>query len=260
MNPYCFSLSIVSHGHKAYIIPLLRDLARLGRSDIEVILTLNLQEDLGIDFATLPFPISLIRNFRPKAFAANHNSAFAICRGDYFVILNPDIRLEGDPFGGILAALRQSPDGVCAPLVVNEAGKLEDSARNFPTPAFLVKKLVAKVFALPLVGDFVPSENVISSPDWVAGMFIAVPRAIYERLKGLDERYRMYYEDVDFCARAHLAGFKVLVVGNVKVLHSAQRESHRNPRYLIWHLRSALRFFTSKAFLKIQCQRALGPE
>lgn len=257
MNHKNFSLSIVSHGHKKFILPLLEDLVALGRSDFEVVLTLNLPEDLAIDSSALSFPFTLIQNSVPKTFAENHNAAFAASCGHYFVVLNPDIRLTSDPFDALQMLLQKNPNSVCAPLIMNESGMLEDSARNFPTPLFLVKKLFGKIFNARLASDFVPSENDVSTPDWVAGMFIAVPRNIYSSLHGLDERYRMYYEDVDFCARARLAGCKILLDGHVKVTHEAQRDSHRKLRYLAWHLSSALRFFTSKVFLKIQLNRLL---
>lgn len=253
-----FSLSIVSHRHKKFVIALLEDLASLGRSDFEVILTLNLSEDLGVDCTALPFPVLLIYNDSPKRFAENHNAAFAQSHGEYFVVMNPDIRFATDPFDVLLAQLQQYPNSLCAPMIVNEHGTPEDSARNFPTPLLLVRKFLHKAFKLCPVKDFLPRENDISLPDWIAGMFIVVPRQIYQTLGGLDERYRMYYEDVDFCARARLAGYQVMVNGHVKVIHEAQRDSHRNLRYLSWHMRSALRFFTSKPFLKTQLARWLG--
>lgn len=252
-----FSLSIVSHGHKRFIPLLFDDLIGLNRTDFEVILTLNLPEEFEVEFHNLPFPVTLIHNQAPKSFAANHNAAFARSCGEYFVILNPDIRMATDPFGSLFAQLRRNPDSVCAPLVTNDDGVLEDSARNFPTPFFLVRKFFGKVLKVSITSDFVARENDLSTPDWIAGMFIVVPRGVYQKLHGLDERYRMYYEDVDFCARARLAGYQVVVNGYVKVVHEAQRESHRNLRYLVWHLASALRFFTSSAFLKIQMKRLL---
>lgn len=252
-----FSISIISHGHKKFIVPLIKDLMALGRADFEVILTLNLPEDIQIDRSSLPFPITLIRNLSQKSFAENHNAAFAISQGKYFVILNPDIRLPQDPFCTLLAQLQQNPDSICAPLIVNGDGTLEDSARNFPTPLFLLKKFIGKVIKATRPNDFVPTENDISAPDWVAGMFIVVPGNIYDSLHGLDDSYRMYYEDVDFCARARFAGYRILLNGHIKVIHEAQRDSHRNLRYLVWHMRSALRFFTSSVFLKIQLDRLL---
>lgn len=256
MNPN-FSISVVSHGHQAYIAALTEDFIRLGRDDIELILTLNLPEALPVDPSVLPFRLKVIRNTAPKGFAANHNAAFEASEGEYFVLLNPDIKLVGDPFEPILSLIRQHPDSICAPLIVNSDGTPEDSARNFPTPFILAKKLIGKLFKFSLKRDAIRTENDVLLPDWVAGMFIVVPRGLYAKLHGLDERYHLYYEDVDFCARARLAGCQVLVSPHAKAIHEAQRDSHRKLRYLLWHLRSALRFFTSPAYFRIQSARLL---
>ena len=85
-----------------------------------------------------------------------------------------------------------------------------------------------------------------------------VPRGIFEKLQGLNQRYHLYYEDVDFCARARLAGCAILVSTRAKVIHQAQRDSHRKLRYLMWHLHSAVKFFTSGSYLRIQMRRMFG--
>jgi N-acetylglucosaminyl-diphospho-decaprenol L-rhamnosyltransferase len=252
------SLSIVSHGHKRYIHRLLEDLARLKRADIEVILTLNLPEALPADLAALPFNVTLIENDSPKGFAENHNAAFERSRGDHFVILNPDLKFIDDPFDTLLSLIEGTPDCICAPLIVNEHGGVEDSARSFPTPAFLLKKLFSRLLKLPLHAEVVPRNGNILMPDWVAGMFIVVPRATYAKLKGLSERYHLYFEDVDFCARARLMGYQILVSEDAKVIHEAQRDSRRKLRYFMWHLHSAAKFFTSGAYLRIRLNRFLG--
>jgi len=250
-----FSISIVSHGHGKYIERLIEDLIRLNRSDIEVILTLNLPESFSFDLPALPFDLRVIKNDRIKGFARNHNSAFAISRGENFVILNPDIKLCDDPFDVMLATLHDNPHSICAPLIVNKQNKVEDSARNFPSPVLLVKRLLSRIFHFSLPLEVLTVRGDVIVPDWVAGMFMVVPREIYHRLNGLSERYHMYFEDVDLCARARLAGYQVLVNQRVSVIHEAQRDSHRKLRYLSWHIQSAVKFFTSSAYLKISANR-----
>lgn len=252
------TLSIVSHGHMPYVCRLLNDIARFRRDDLDVILTLNLPEPLTLDLGTLPFKVHLVQNISPKGFAANHNHAFSLCKGQNFVILNPDIQLLEDPFEPLLAMLARNRNCIVAPLIVNCNGSIEDSARNFPTPFSLFRKLVGKVFKVPVAGDILIAKDEMLLPDWVAGMFIAVPKSIYAALKGLSDSYFLYYEDVDFCARARLAGYEILLNQNVKVIHEAQRDSHRKARYLLWHMKSAARFFTSSAYLKISLRRMFG--
>lgn len=255
MSSQKFSLSIVSHGHQAYIVPLLRQLASIDGCTFEVILTLNIAETLPIDLDTLPFKVYLIVNPLPKGFAANHNAAFMLSNSDHFVVLNPDIRLIDNPFPALLAMVEQSPACICAPLIVNGAGDIEDSARHFPSPYLLVRKLAGRLFNLRLPREIVPQQGDMLTPDWAAGMFLVVPRHIYMALHGFSERYFLYFEDVDFCARAHLSGFQVLVNTRIRVIHEAQRDSYRKPRFLMWHLGSAMKFFVSGGYLKIQFRR-----
>ncbi|MBI3230927.1 MAG: glycosyltransferase family 2 protein [Burkholderiales bacterium] len=251
-------MSIVSHGHMFFVRRLLEDIARFKRDDIEVILTLNLPEELTFSLESMPFPIRIVKNTHPKGFAANHNHAFRLSHGENFVILNPDIRLIDNPFDALLAMVQENPKCIAAPLIVNGMGAVEDSARKFPTPYLLMKKLAGKVFHFSVTQDALPIKDELLMPDWVAGMFIVVPRALYETLQGLNEYYFLYYEDVEFCARARLAGCQILVNQKIKVIHEAQRDSHRKARYLMWHMKSAAKFFTSQAYLRISIRRLFG--
>lgn len=252
------SLSIVSHGHSAYIVRLLDQLAELGRSDFDVILTLNLPEELPIKLGQLPFHVRVVCNPQPKGFGANHNAAFLLSTGDNFVVMNPDIKLVNDPFPALLSMLDSSPHSIIAPLIVCNDGHIEDSARHFPSPYRLLKRCVSRLFKLRLAPDVVPQTEQMLMPDWVAGMFLLIPRVTYRLLHGFDETYFLYFEDVDFCARGRLAGCQILVNKQITVIHEAQRDSHRKLRYLLWHVRSAGKFFISSAYLEIQKQRLFG--
>ncbi|WP_338845897.1 glycosyltransferase [Massilia sp. W12] len=257
MSDLILSISIVSHGHAQHVQQLLEDLVHCAPANAEVILTHNLPEQISLP-PKLPFAIKQVHNPAPKGFAANHNHAFSLSRGAYFVILNPDVRLPENPFPQLLALFAHHPKALAAPLIVNQHGMVEDSARNFPTPLLLMKKAAGKLFRFRLAQDQVPAKDDWLMPDWVAGMFIMAPRAVYEHLRGLNEHYFLYYEDVDFCARARLAGCDILVNRNVRVVHEAQRDSHKKARYLLWHMKSALKFFTSQAYLRISWRRLTG--
>ena len=258
MSRQKFSLSIVSHGHQAYIVPLLYQLAALDVHDFDVILTLNVAETLPVDLDALPFKVYLIVNPSPQGFAANHNAAFMLSNGDHFVVLNPDIRLIDNPFPALQAMVEQSANAICAPLIVSGSGEIEDSARNFPSPYLLVRKLAGRIFNLRLPHEIVPQRGTLLVPDWAAGMFLVIPRTIYSRLNGFNERYFLYFEDVDLCARARLAGFDILVDTEIRVIHEAQRDSHRKLQFLLWHLGSAMKFFVSGVYMKIQFRRLVG--
>jgi GT2 family glycosyltransferase len=208
-----------------------------------VLLTVNVPESLPFDPATFRFPLRVLGNRAPRGFGTNHNAAFHESRGELFGVLNPDIRLRGDPFGPLAERLRDPAIGVVAPLVRNPAGGVEDSARRMPTPWSILRK------ALFGTGDpdyRIGTEDV--HPEWVAGMFMLFRRETFAAARGFDTRYFLYYEDVDLCTRLALAGKRIVYCPAVEVVHDARRESHRDLGYLRVHVASMLRFFGSAPF------------
>jgi N-acetylglucosaminyl-diphospho-decaprenol L-rhamnosyltransferase len=234
-------VSIVSHGHGALLKGLLEDIARLGSSNCRVTLTLNIPEQLPFDPAGCGVPVQVSRNNAARGFGANHNAAFRRDRGDHFCVLNPDIRLPQDPFPALLDLLQDASVGVAAPQIRSPGGDIEDSARRFPTPA----SILAKAAGIGAKVDYAQVADTLR-PDWVAGMFMLFRSGVFERVGGFDERYFLYYEDVDLCARLGRLGLTPALSTRVFAIHDARRESHRNLRYMARHLSSMRRFFVSR--------------
>jgi N-acetylglucosaminyl-diphospho-decaprenol L-rhamnosyltransferase len=241
------SISIVSHGQGDLVSEVLADLARFADSvPIEVILTRNIPEQLPFSVEDIPYPVKVVVNASPKGFGANHNAAFRIAEGKWFCVMNPDIRLNGNPFPDLLACLANSSVGVAAPLVLGVQGEIEDGARRFPSPL----KILCKALGGCKGSDYAITDSPVY-PDWVGGMFMLFPCSVYEKAGGFDERYFLYYEDVDLCARLQLLGNQVILCPRAKVVHHARRSSHRNLRYLRWHLGSMMRFFLSPVYWRV---------
>jgi N-acetylglucosaminyl-diphospho-decaprenol L-rhamnosyltransferase len=242
------SISVVSHAQMGLVVQLLGDMEAHCRDlNFELILTLNLDEKLPCELDSFSYPIKLLRNPVPIGFAANHNQAFTHAAGRFFCVINPDIRLHGNPFNTLLACLEDSSAGVAAPLVLGQDGDVQDSARRFPVP----QEILGKAFGRRGKPDYPIHEKPIF-PDWVGGMFMLFPRRIFEKLGGFDERYFLYYEDVDICARLRLLGHEVVLCPQSRVTHYAQRSSHRSFKYLYWHSRSLARFFLSPVYWRVR--------
>ncbi len=219
---------------------------------LEILLTLNLPEDLPFNADEFSFPVRVQTNANPKGFGANHNQAFKSAQGEYFCIVNPDIRFDVNPFPSLLKSFEGDSVGVAAPVVVGASGDLEDSIRRFPTP----KIIILKAFGQRKVHDY-KFESETLYPDWVGGMFMLFQHHVFEEFNGFDERYFLYYEDVDLCARLNLAGLRVVACNRSIVVHHAQRSSHKNLKYLRWHLTSMLRYFLSPIFWRLKRLRRL---
>ena len=244
------TVSVVSHGQGTLVMALLGDLNRYSQKRIEVIITINVMEVLPFDGMDYDFPLRIVRNKRPRGFGANHNAAFALRRCPYFCILNPDIRVDSDPFWPLLSLLANPKVGVVAPLVRSAEGAVDDSARRMPTPLVIF----GKVFNRKQGPDYRIGREPIN-PDWVAGMFMLFRSDVYAQMGGFDERYFLYYEDVDLCARMALAGYRIVLDPSVSVIHDARRESHRNFSYFRRHIASITRFFLSRVFFRYMLKR-----
>lgn len=246
MMPGQVSVSIVSHGQKDLVHALLSDLNLHCRPSVaEVLITENVKEGLESLCGGSSIPIRVVSNSQPKGFGANHNYAFRLAQGDLFCVANPDIRLREDPYGKLIGCMKASGAALAAPRVLDEHDTVEDSVRVLPTPFRILKKALGVAAGL----DYPVSDEPFF-PEWTAGMFMLFSKEAFAAVGGFDERYHLYYEDVDICARLRLSGRRLVSCPKAAVIHAARRESHRNPRYLKWHLHSMLRFFTSSTYFR----------
>jgi N-acetylglucosaminyl-diphospho-decaprenol L-rhamnosyltransferase len=240
------SISIVSHLQGDLVKLLLDDLESCCKGlSIEVLLTLNLAETFDVD--NYFFPVTIHSNYYPRGFSENHNSVFSRARGQFFCVMNPDIRINDNPFVSLMNCLENSEIGVVAPLVLDEHGVPDDNARFFPSPSKILYKLLGGCKS----SDYEVKKEIIF-PDWVGGMFMLFRSEVYKAMYGLNERYFLYYEDVDMCARLRLSNYQVALCPNAKVIHHAQRSSHRSFKYFRWHLASMIRFFCSREYWRLR--------
>ena len=244
------TLSIVSHGHGDLLDALLRDLDSLeSLRGAAAIVTLNAPGD-RVDVSMYPnLRIEVVENRVPAGFAANHNAAFRRCSTEWFAILNPDLRVTSDVFSTLLAtAKRSSKIALVAPVVTNKDGAVEDSVRANLTPLSIVRRALVGRRTSPV------------SPDqrgfrWYAGMCLLVNAAAFRAVGGFDERYFLYCEDYDLCARLHLWGYSLQLDRSSTVIHDARRSSHRSLKHFGWHVESLVRVWLSSPVWKIAIER-----
>lgn len=240
-----WSLSTVSHGHNDGVIALAEDL-RLIMGDVpyQLIVTIN---DGNVDHRILELSkhayVKLIVNKVKRGFGANHNYALKSATGNWVAIIDAELRMRLDPFSTIMQCFNTYESvGLIAPTVFDENGYIEDNARKLVTPFTLLRRhiLLRKHASRSLLKT--------REVDWVAGLFMSMPRDLFNSLGGFDERYFLYCEDVDLSLRVWLRGYKVLQVPMSGVCHQARRASRSEQTHFGWHLQSLLRLWTSRAF------------
>jgi GT2 family glycosyltransferase len=215
----------------------LSDLKNINDVNLDVIVTSNIPESFKINDKH-SFDYKYIKNDYPLGYGANHNQAFLHCNSEYFLILNPDISIRSLKITSLLSNFNDNNVGIVAPAIVNSFGHLEDSTRSYPTIINMIRRrLGVDNFTIPTQKSFV---------DWVAGMFILVRKDVFNELSGFDDnRYFMYFEDVDLCERVNQHGYSIIYDPSQQVIHDARRASKRNIRHLFWHLTSMFRYFAN---------------
>lgn len=231
------TISVVSHGHAALLRGCLEDLAAFPEVR-RVVLTLNIPEpELDIP-AKLADRLVVVENAVPRGFGENHNAAFTQCETSYFCVLNPDVRCPSNPFPILIRELANQNVALVAPAVLAKNGRMEDSIRHFPHPLNLFFKALGW-------SDGRYSYELAAPPfpaDWVAGMFMLFRAKDYRRIGGFDEKFFLYYEDVDICARLWKIGKRVLACPKAQVIHDARRASRHDFQHMGWHAGSLLRY------------------
>tara|TARA_A100001015_G_C15044160_1_gene742212 strand:- start:5855 stop:6565 length:711 start_codon:yes stop_codon:yes gene_type:complete len=229
-------LSIVSHNQRHLVERLLFSLDQYLKKQLEgliVCVTENDKKEIW-ENKYKKFSIYFIRNVHPKGFADNHNSAFSYFSPDIFLVVNPDI-VFFEEFDAQSIVKSLTKNSIASPIILNNDMKREDFLRKDLTPWDLFKRKVFK------------KEILVKNFDWMAGMFLIFDGCLFEKLKGFDTRFFLYVEDCDICIRAKNQLFAELkTIDNFSVQHLAQRDSHRNSKYFIWHLSSICKYWIKK--------------
>ncbi len=176
----------------------------------------------------------VVRLRRPSGYGASVNAGARLTQGEAFAVLNPDITFSDPHLPVRLERWLSSPRiGVAAPALILPNGSLQDSARYFPT----LRDLVVRRRVNPEEGAIRTSGIV----PWVVGAFMVVRREAWAAVGGFDERYFMYFDDVDLCWRMKRAGWHTSLDCSVKAYHEHMAAS-RAPlwtRRTRWHVASA---------------------
>lgn len=247
------SVCILTWNAREYLEEALATLAPVVASGFcEVIVIDNNSTDGTSGYLTQEHPdIRLITNKSNRGFAAGNNQGLEVAKGRYLMILNPDTLVHPEAFETLVAYMDSHPKvGIAGPKLLNRDGSLQFSCRRFPKP-------LAAAFRNTPLGRLFPNSHLVrdylmqdmphdadGAVDWLSGAAMIFRRDVYELLGGLSEDYFMYLEDVDFCLRAHQAGWEVHYVPEAVITHVIGGSSSKNPlpMVIVFH-KSMYRYF-----------------
>jgi N-acetylglucosaminyl-diphospho-decaprenol L-rhamnosyltransferase len=172
------------------------------------------------------FPwVRLIEEEENVGFTRGSNIALEAAIGRHLLLLNPDTVVHGDALNLLVDYLDAHPDvGIVGPRVLNDDGTTQSTRRRFPTLATAIFESTWLQGYAPrrILDDFYmndrPDEDTFDV-DWVQGCALMARRAVYDAIGPLDEGYIMYSEELDWCKRAKLDGWRVVYVGSAEITH-----------------------------------------
>ncbi|MCZ6766072.1 MAG: glycosyltransferase, partial [bacterium] len=191
-------------------------------------------------------------------FSRGVNVGIQAARGKYFLILNPDTVLRKDAIEELGAFMENTPDaGIAGPKLVFQDGNLQYSCRRFYNWRVLLlrRTILGKIFKnSKAVSDHLMLDFDHSSTrdvDWILGACMFVRREAVESVGPMDERFFLYFEDVDWCYRMRQKGWKVYYHPHAVVVHNYGRDSAHSVinRSFVAHLASLVRYYEKWNFV-----------
>jgi len=230
----------------------LKSISNLNRGGFKlnrVVVVDNASTDNSIEgLEDLTLPLEIIRNNKNIGFAAACNKGAKGSKADYLLFLNPDTKLFNNSLALPLKYMEKKENervGICGVQLVDEKGIVQRTCARFPTLGQFVSKIFGLDYLLPNVfhshfmieWDHMENKTV----DHVIGAFFLVRKEVFDKLNGCDERFFVYFEDVDFSLRAYKAGWKSAFLSESKVYHKGGGISEQvKAKRLFYSLRSRI--------------------
>lgn len=183
-------------------------------------------------------------------FAKACNLGASRCASPYVLFLNPDARLIEPSVARVIAFMESSEGaryGICGIKLLGRHGEVERHCANFTDASTYVGQALGvagrfpRLFTPHFMRDF---DHGHSRPvDQVIGAFFFVRRSLFDALGGFDERYFVYFEEVDFALRARKAGHDTYYLADVTAYHYGGGTSEKvKAKRLFYSLRSRLQY------------------
>ena len=246
----------MSYQTRDFIRGLLASLRGSGSARAcEVLVVDNASDDGTVAMLRGEYPdVRVIANVENVGYSRAVNQAIRATAGRYLLILNPDIEVQPGAIDALARHMDENPStGIAGGKLLNPDGTLQYSCRTFYTFNTLLHRRTpfgrlfpdSRVVRDHLMMDW--DHESVREVDWMLGACLMVRREAITDVGLMDERFFMYFEDVDWCYRMKQHGWRVVYVPGARMTHVHRRESAQGGgllnRRLVAHLNSMFRFF-----------------
>jgi N-acetylglucosaminyl-diphospho-decaprenol L-rhamnosyltransferase len=224
---------VVSFNTREDLRACLRSLASTAGSTLEVVVVDNASDDGSAAAAREGRPDArVIENPVNLGFAAGANRGWRASTAPCVLFLNSDAEMAAGAVDALVAVLEARPDvGIVGPRTLGADGRIQVSTgpRLTPFSEWSQRRLVVGVRAgRPEALREAESRHAREhEPFWVSGSCLLARRSALEEVGGFDERFFLYEEDVDLCARVRAAGWRVVFTPAATVRHRLGRSMEK---------------------------------
>lgn len=219
-------------------------------TEFEVIVVDNASSDGTAEMIQKYFPeICFIKNEQNLGFAKANNLGIARAKGEYVLLLNPDTEFVEDALSKVVEKMDSDKKiGVLGCKLINQDKTTQSSVRKFPRILDIIAifskvyKFIPSVLDKYLEKDFDYSKE--QNVDQVMGAFFLVRKDVFSDIGMMDEKYFIWFEEVDFCLRAKKTGWDVLYFPSTCVIHYGGKsfEQAKTAKKQMWFFKSSMRY------------------
>jgi GT2 family glycosyltransferase len=212
------SIIIVNYNGKDRTRACLQSIHTVSSSvEHEIILIDNCSDDGSVEAIRKEYPdIRIVPQNANLGFGTANNRGARIAKGEFLFFVNNDIIFKEDIITPLKEFMEKNDSaGIAAPMLLNPDGTYQLSYGKYPS---LLNELRTK--RETIAAKSIPDDRSPKRVEWVSFAAVMIHRAAFEKIHGFDERYFMYFEDADFCCRAHDAGYTTYYCAGYALLHS----------------------------------------
>jgi GT2 family glycosyltransferase len=186
--------------------------------------------------------VAVVRNAGNPGFGSACNQGVRRLDTPWVAFVNPDVYLARDDLARLAAHARSVPGaGLVGTDAVDANGKADPAARRWDPS---LRRLLLRAGARDELYFGRDPATPLQRVDATSGAVMLMPLALFRKLGGFDEGYRLHAEDLDLCRRVREAGYEVLVANDIVVLHLRGVSSRARPVWVEWQKHRGLwRYF-----------------
>lgn len=254
------SVVIVSFNTRDVLRECLTSLYRQPGVEFETLIVDNASCDGSAEMVEAEYPmVRLLRSRTNLGFAAANNAAFPLVRGRYVALLNSDAFLQGDALARVVRLMDAHPrTGIAGARLVGRDGSWQPSGRMYPSVWNDLLILTGLAARYPRSRFFGRAERTWCDPmqeasvDWLTGAFLILRTGALATVGYFDERFFLYYEEVDLCRRFRAAGYEVSYWPEVVLVHLGGESSRTvghvsmsrtGAQLALWRMRSGFLYY-----------------